>query len=69
MSTESENWDKSYLSSLISEMPLAAIAVAAENDLLYDKFGIANADDHELARSIQVNGIQEPLTYRMTKCC
>ena len=36
--------------------------VAAENGLLYDHFGIANADDWDLVRSIRKSGIQEPLT-------
>ncbi len=62
MSTTPKKWDKSDLSSLVCDLPLAAILVATENDLLYDKFGIANADDCELAISIRDNGIQEPLT-------
>ena len=37
------------------------IFLGAENDLLYDRFGIANADDRELTISIRDNGIQEPL--------
>ena len=49
-------------SSFVTDLPLDAILVARENDLLYDKFGIANADDCELAISIRDNGIQEPLT-------
>jgi len=46
----------------VNDCPVAAILVAAENDLLYDKFGIANADDWDLVRSIRKSGIQEPLT-------
>lgn len=42
--------------------PVALIKVATENDLIYDKFGIANADDAALTVSIRDNGIQEPLT-------
>lgn len=38
------------------------VQVAKENDLLYDRFGIANLDDRELTLSIRENGIQEPLT-------
>lgn len=38
------------------------VQVAKENDLLYDRFGIANLDDRELTISIRDNGVQEPLT-------
>ena len=62
MKAADEKWDKSYLSSFVNDCPVAAILVAAENDLLYDKFGIANADDWDLVRSIRKSGIQEPLT-------
>lgn len=44
------------------QIDVDAIRVAPENDLLYDRFGIANTDDWELAASIQQTGIQEPLT-------
>jgi len=37
------------------------VQVARENDLIYDRFGISNIDDRELAISIRDNGIQEPL--------
>jgi len=37
------------------------VKVARENDLIYDRFGIDNADDCDLAISIRDNGIQEPL--------
>ena len=38
------------------------IQVARENDLLYEPFGIANADDKALVISIQELGIRELLT-------
>ena len=50
-----KKWDKSHF-------PVALVQVAKENDLLYDRFGIANLDDHELTISIRDKGIQEPLT-------
>jgi len=62
MTTASQEWDKSHLSTLVTALPLNAILVAPENDLLYDKFGIANADDWALVQSIRDVGIQEPLT-------
>ena len=40
---------------------MSLIQVAPENDLLYDRFGIANRDDADLAISIRDKGIQEPL--------
>lgn len=49
-----EKWDK-------SNFPVSGIVVAPENDLIYDKFGIANADDRDLTISIRDNGIHEPL--------
>ncbi len=52
MTTASQEWDKSHLSTLVTALPLNAILVAPENDLLYDKFGIANADDWALVQSI-----------------
>ncbi len=42
--------------------PVSVIKTAPENDLIYDKFGISNADDAALTISIRDNGIQEPLT-------
>ncbi len=54
-SIKPNKWDKNHFF-------VEQITVAQENDLLYDKFGIANIDDHALAYSIQENGIQEPLT-------
>jgi ParB-like nuclease domain len=41
---------------------ISEIQVAVENNLIYDHFGIDNADDRDLAISIRDNGIQEPLT-------
>lgn len=38
------------------------IKTAPDNDLIYDKFGIANADDRDLTISIRDNGVHEPLT-------
>ncbi len=38
------------------------IKTAPENDLIYDKFGISNADDAALTISIRDTGIQEPVT-------
>ena len=38
------------------------IKTAAENDLIYDKFGIDNEDDYVLMASIKQVGIREPLT-------
>lgn len=42
--------------------PAILIKVAPENDLLYEPFGLANADDVALVNSIRERGIQEPLT-------
>lgn len=44
-----------------SSLRTSVIAVAKENDLLYDRFGLANPDDVALAISIRDHGIQEPL--------
>jgi len=52
---EPKKVDKSYF--LVND-----VQVAKENDLLYDRFGIANLDDRELTISIRDNGVQEPLT-------
>ena len=54
--------DKSHFDEYSVFLPIAAIQVAPENDLLYDRFGIANSDDADLAISIRDKGIQEPLT-------
>ena len=54
MSALPKEWDKSHLS-------VAIIRTAPENDLIYDRFGIANADDRALTISIRDNGMQEPL--------
>ena len=54
--------DKSHFDEYSVLLPVAAIQVAPENDLLYDRFGIANRDDADLAISIRDKGIQEPLT-------
>lgn len=53
--TKPKKWD-------LSHFPVQQVQVARENDLLYDRFGIANLDDHELTLSIRDHGIQEPLT-------
>ena len=54
--------DKAHFDEYSVFLPIAAIQVAPENDLLYDRFGIANSDDADLAISIRDKGIQEPLT-------
>ena len=54
MTLPAKKWDKSYF-------PTADIQTAAENDLLYDRFGIANLDAYNLTVSIKASGIQEPL--------
>ena len=46
----------------LSHFPVGQIKAAHQNDYIYDKFGIDNADDAALAVSIQDKGIQEPLT-------
>jgi len=46
----------------LSYFPVMQIQVARENDLLYEQFAIANADDLALVKSIQELGIKEPLT-------
>ena len=43
------------------DFPVSAIVLGTENNLLYDQFGIANADDRALTISIRDNGIHEPL--------
>lgn len=45
----------------VLDFPVSDVRLGIENDLLYDKFGIANADDCELTLSIRDNGIHEPL--------
>lgn len=45
-----------------NHFPVQQVQVAGENDLLYDRFGIANLDDCALTISIRDDGIQEPLT-------
>lgn len=62
MNAAAKKWDKSHLPSLVNDWQVGVIRVAPENDLLYDKFGVANADDWDLVQSIRENGIQEPLT-------
>lgn len=52
---KSKKWDKYHF-------PVLQVKVARENDLLYDRFGIANLDDYELTVSIRDHCIQEPLT-------
>lgn len=44
-----------------SNFLVGQIKTAYENNNLYDKFGIANADDYALTLSISEEGIQEPL--------
>ena len=41
---------------------ISRINTAKENDYIYDRFGIDNADDRDLAISIRDKGVQEPLT-------
>lgn len=48
---KSKKWDKSHF-------PVRDIHVAEQNDKLYDRFGIANADDYALAKSISDKGVQ-----------
>lgn len=45
----------------LSHFPVERIKTARENDYIYDRFGIANADDAALAGSIARAGVQEPL--------
>lgn len=45
----------------LSHLSVGIIRTAPENDLIYDRFGIANADDCALTISIRDNGMQEPL--------
>ena len=45
----------------LSHFPISRIKQAPENESIYDKFGVANADDRQLIESINDNGIQEPL--------
>ena len=52
--TSSRKWDKNHF-------PIREIKVACENDLLYDKFGTANADDRSLAFPV---GVLESLRRR-----
>jgi hypothetical protein len=51
---QQKKWDKSHF--LVEQ-----VQVATENNLLYDRFGIANGDDCDLTISIRDKGIQEPL--------
>lgn len=46
----------------LSKFPIHLIKTARENDYVYDRFGIGNADDAALVISIDKKGIQEPLT-------
>jgi hypothetical protein len=45
----------------LSHFPVERIKTARENDYIYSRFGIANADDASLAVSIRDVGVQEPL--------
>ena len=54
--------DNKKIKPVLSYFPVTQIKVAPENDLLYEPFGIANADDEALVVSIRELGIQEPLT-------
>jgi hypothetical protein len=58
MNSSSKKWDKTYF-------PINQIKVADENNYLYDKFAIANHDDHALYQSIKEVGIQEPLVITL----
>lgn len=49
------------IKSLLSYFFTGQIKVAPENDLLYESFGAANADDRALIESIRELDIQEPL--------
>jgi hypothetical protein len=42
-------------------LPITEIVVKHENGLIYGDFGISNADDLELAKSINENGVLEPV--------
>lgn len=53
--------ENNKIKSVLSYFPVTQIKVAPENDLLYDAFGIDNADDWDLIASIKELGIQEPL--------
>jgi len=53
---------KQHLSQfLVQQFPISRIHVELDNSRIYDRFGIANSDDYELAMSIHEHGIQEPL--------
>ena len=54
MKAKTKQWD-------LSHFPVELVQVARENDLLYDRFGVANQDDAALVLSIDAEGIQEPL--------
>lgn len=45
----------------ISQIAVAEIKVATENDLLYGRFAIANDDDYRLFLSVKAHGVAEPL--------
>lgn len=62
MAKTKKKQDKAHFGEYSKLLPTASIQVAPDNDLLYDRFGIANRDDADLASSIRANGIQEPLT-------
>ena len=49
-----QNWD-------LSQFPINQIKRAIENESIYDDFGIANSDDWELVKSIEANGVLDPL--------
>ena len=51
----------------LSHFSIDQINRATENDSIYDKFGVANADDRELVESIRANGILEPLVITADK--
>ena len=51
----------------LSHFSIDQINRAKENDSIYDKFGVANADDRELVESIRANGILEPLVITADK--
>jgi len=48
-----------------SQFPIAEIRVERQNDNLYEKFLISNADDHALVESIRARGVLEPLVISL----
>ncbi|MEI8402706.1 MAG: ParB/RepB/Spo0J family partition protein [Alcaligenaceae bacterium] len=48
-------------------LPITEIVVKHDNGLIYGDFGLANADDLELANSINENGVLEPLVISVDR--